>query len=116
MKKTSLILCVPMMVVLSGCATEGYFEPWGDTWDDYDFHNQVVNSSNGSGHYSHEHRRNYKQPRQYNVTQEDENKYHALNDRIHKRQMQLRNQTKPKAADATHEEISNQPTNAVENH
>lgn len=95
MKKLALISLLPLMIFISGCANFGWSSTEEYGWSDYDYHNQMVDSilqpniytSRGNGHHG-----NYKTPRKYHVNTKDEERYHAINDRIQQRKHQVNTQ------------------------
>lgn len=121
MKKYIVAATIVSGIFLAGCSTfsgMGYTQgEYGSIWSDYDFHNQEVGQILDPRHRRYGNPRNnpkyrnYRTPRRYHISREDEQKYRNIQDRISKRKMEKQyqsasgmghQQTRPRGQAQTH--------------
>lgn len=92
MKKLAIVALVPCAMLISACSN--MMMPNSNDysgWNDFNFNNATVNSILMPNQWGYQQAApaDYQTPRQYYVTQQDEQDYNAINNRVQQRQQQL---------------------------
>jgi hypothetical protein len=89
MKKLAIIALLPCAMLISACSSMPNSNDYSG-WNDFNFNNATVDSILIPGYPGYQQSSaNYQTPKQYHVTQQDEQEYNAINNRVLQRQQQL---------------------------